>query len=114
MASTTETVIISARGELRALYSPQIEKLAAAIHGDVRVRRASFVDPSADLREAAWEYLLQHRPEIVETASAQTGWFVDLLPVHGPVLGPFETRDAALTAERDWLLSHDIPCSYRI
>ena len=30
-------------------------------------------------------------------------WTADLSPVGGPLLGPFETRSAALDAEREWL-----------
>ena len=37
-------------------------------------------------------------------------WTADLSPVGGPLLGPFESRSAALAAEREWLeqnwLSH--------
>jgi hypothetical protein len=33
-------------------------------------------------------------------------WTADLDPMAGPVLGPFETRTAALEAERDWLEQH--------
>ena len=30
-------------------------------------------------------------------------WLADMAPVDGPVLGPFERRSDALTAERAWL-----------
>jgi len=33
----------------------------------------------------------------------------DMMPVGGPVIGPFSTRAEALEAERAWLLANDIP-----
>lgn len=36
-------------------------------------------------------------------------WTADMGPVSGPVLGPFSTRGEALTAEREWLISHGTP-----
>jgi hypothetical protein len=30
-------------------------------------------------------------------------WWADMWPMLGPKLGPFETRAAALAAEREWL-----------
>jgi hypothetical protein len=34
------------------------------------------------------------------------GWSADLTPVRGPVLGPFDSRGAALDAELAWLEAH--------
>lgn len=33
-------------------------------------------------------------------------WTADMAPEGGPVLGPFPTRNEALSAERDWLHEH--------
>ena len=49
--------------------------------GPAAIRRASHVEPTPDGR-----------------------WTADLGPMEGPVLGPFETRAAALDAERAWLV----------
>jgi len=35
-------------------------------------------------------------------------WIADMSPLHGPQLGPFLSRSAALDAERDWILRHTI------
>ena len=51
--------------------------------GPAAIRRASHVEPTPDGR-----------------------WTADLGPMKGPVLGPFETRAAALHAEQGWLLHH--------
>jgi hypothetical protein len=49
--------------------------------GRASIRRVSRVEPTPDGR-----------------------WTADLGPMDGPVLGPFETRAAALAAERAWLV----------
>jgi hypothetical protein len=51
--------------------------------GRITIRRASHVEPTPDGQ-----------------------WTADLGPMAGPVLGPFETRAAALDAERAWLDQH--------
>ena len=56
------------------------EALDLGTLGSVRCSRASHVEPTADGR-----------------------WAADLSPVAGPVLGPFERRSEALTAEVAWL-----------
>jgi hypothetical protein len=74
-------------GRVRSLYNEAID-LAAL--GRLSIRRASFVEPNA--------------------AGA---WFVYLAPVHGPRLGPYSRRSAALAAEQAWLENHrlDSPTS---
>lgn len=56
------------------------ETLDLTLLGEVRIQRASHVEPTAT-----------------------GGWSADLSPVGGPVLGPFAQRSAALVAERKWL-----------
>lgn len=51
--------------------------------GDLVHRRASHVEPTE-----------------------QGGWQADLSPVGGPLLGPFQKRSEALSAEQDWLEAH--------
>ena len=64
-------------GGTRCLYG---EAIPLRELGELTIRRASHVEPD------------------------ETGrWWVDLAPCHGPRLGPFETRSAALRAEEDWL-----------
>jgi hypothetical protein len=67
-------------GQVRSLYNEAID-LAAL--GRLSIRRASYVEP-----DSAGE------------------WFVDLAPVHGPRLGPYSRRSAALVDEQAWLENH--------
>ena len=61
------------------------ERLDLASLGRVQVRRASDVEPDEEGR-----------------------WWADLSPAAGPMLGPFEKRSDALTAEAEWLECHVI------
>lgn len=71
------TLVIDPQGLARCLYS---EVLDLAALGMLSIRRASQVEPDA------------------------TGqWWVDLVPVHGPQLGPYRRRADALAAEQAWL-----------
>jgi len=71
------------------------------------VRRASHVEPWADLSESAKRWL-RERGVVGENLSGDV-WFADLSPVAGPVLGPFACRDEALAAEVAWLRENHIP-----
>lgn len=51
--------------------------------GESNIRRASHVEPTSDNR-----------------------WTADMGPMGGPVLGPYDLRSEALTAETDWLRDH--------
>ena len=73
-------MIISPAGEVRCVYDEAID---LHVFGPPLIQRASHVEPDADGR-----------------------WFADLSPVHGPILGPFEQRTQALSAEREWLDTH--------
>lgn len=42
-------------------------------------------------------------PGDVERGQNPLGWYADLAASSGPVLGPFETRQAALNAEVEWI-----------
>lgn len=73
-------IIVQADGGIRCLYG---EELDLHCLGRLRIARGSHVEPTEDGR-----------------------WTADLAPVDGPRLGPFESRSAALTAERRWLEDH--------
>jgi hypothetical protein len=66
-------------GGFRFVYEDALRGLLAL--GRATIRRASNVEPTSDGQ-----------------------WTADLGPMDGPVLGPFETRAAALAAERAWLV----------
>ena len=70
-------LIIRPNGTVRCLYDEAIDLTSL---GSLQIARGSHVEPNAF-----------------------GGWLVDLSPVRGPTLGPFERRSEALSAERTWL-----------
>lgn len=120
-------IIISRSGVARAIYDPQVHRLLSSL-GTPEIRRASNVEPTAELSDRAVELLLRQRQppldaypaELVMTPYLLTGlrqrlpqgWWADCSPSAGPVLGPFVDRDTALQAETTWLRDNRIPtCS---
>jgi hypothetical protein len=73
-------LIVTPQGVVRCLYDEAIDLTAL---GAPSIQRASHVEPD------------EHGH-----------WWSDLSPVHGPKLGPFAVRSAALDAERRWLEHH--------
>jgi hypothetical protein len=73
-------LVVTPQGEARCIYSEEIDLRCL---GTLTIRRASHVEPAADGR-----------------------WLADLSPVGGPVLGPFDLRTEALSAEVSWLEQH--------
>ncbi len=73
-------LVINADGSIHCIYG---EELSLCQLGQLNIRRASHVEP---------------------TANGQ--WTADLTPVNGPVLGPFNQRTEALAAEVNWLRSN--------
>ena len=70
-------LLLDPQGNATCLYGEVIELEAL---GEVHIRRASSVEPD------------------------QTGkWWADMMPVRGPLLGPFGRRSEALAAEVRWL-----------
>jgi hypothetical protein len=68
-------------GTVRFVYDDALRGLLAL--GQPTIHRASHVEPTPDGL-----------------------WTADLGPMYGPLLGPFETRAAALDTERAWLEHH--------
>ena len=73
-------LLIEPSGDLRCIYGEEID---LAQLGELKIRRGSHVEPDSQGR-----------------------WLSDLSPVSGPILGPFESRSAALAAEVAWLAEH--------
>ena len=85
MAKETASVLISATGcPMTFIYNDSLEPLLRL--GKSTVQRVSHVEPYQD-----------HRTK------EMNGWVADMSPVNGPELGPYELRDEALNAEREWL-----------
>jgi len=120
----TREILVSRTGVARAVYDPKVHQLLSAV-GTPEIRRASHVEPTAELSDKAVELLLrQQQPpldaypaDLVTTPYLLTGlrqrlpsaWWADCSPSSGPVLGPFTDRDAALQAETEWLHANHIP-----
>jgi len=73
-------LIVRSDGSLRCIYSEEIDLPRL---GQLTIARGSHVEP---------------------TSAGE--WTADLSLVDGPVLGPFDSRSEALTAEREWLEQH--------
>lgn len=76
------TIVFLPDGRLRAIYTEAID---LDQFGPGETRRASHVEP------------------------CEGGWSADLVPVGGPVLGPFAKRSEALAAEVRWLEENNVP-----
>ena len=70
-------LIVKSNGAIRCLYDETVDLSSL---GSLTIQRGSLVEPDTTGRRLA-----------------------DLAPVDGPVLGPFNHRSEALTAEREWL-----------
>lgn len=81
-APMTADLVIRADGSIEAIYTDAVpfRELAQALGGDLRITRASHVEPTQDGR-----------------------WEADMAPSGGGVLGPFDLRQEALEAEVGWL-----------
>jgi hypothetical protein len=90
-------MIIGNDGSLRMIYDDDVVKAFEEI-ARVTVRRASHVEPVEIISS---DSIVYRAPGV--------RWQADMRPVGGPILFPFLTRQAALDAERAWLLDHDIP-----
>ena len=78
-------IFVNRDGTLQFIYD---DDLADGFAGEEQeTRRASHVEPF----KAPFDW----RPA--------TRWQADMAPVGGPVLGPFDSRQQALDAEREWL-----------
>jgi hypothetical protein len=88
----------------RAIYSEHAESLLVNL-GDIQIRRVSHVEPTDSLSEEALAWLRQN----LDGEILPNSWWADLTPVEGPVLGPYDTRDYALTMELTWLKKHGTP-----
>jgi len=73
-------IIITANGQGRCIYDETID---LTMLGKLTVQRGSHVEPTSDGQ-----------------------WTADMSPVDGPVLGPFQRRSEAITAERGWLATN--------
>jgi hypothetical protein len=120
-------VPLSATGQVRGLYGPLVDKITKAL-GTQEITRASHVEPTGELSDEAVVWLFSAvgpyggtplpesfapypEPQGIRNRKQlpQAMWWADMLPVQGPVLGPFHNREDALAGEEVWLHAHNIP-----
>ena len=75
-------VVVQRNGEIRYLYDESVDLTTL---GRLSIRRASHVEPDV-----------------------KGQWLADLIPIDGPILGPFPRRSDALAAESKWILAHGL------
>jgi hypothetical protein len=96
-------------GSARAIYGEEIDLEELGV---VKLRRASRVEPTSELSDSAREWLYGALEELSDHMTAakpkKSLWWADMIPMNGPVLGPFNTRSAALKAEVMWLNEHGL------
>jgi hypothetical protein len=116
----SKKILYGPNGEVKFLHDDRLSPHMEARGTETKLRRASHVDPGSDLNEAALAWLeentgcvevldLNDHPRVI-SEQFEAKWFADLLPSDGPVLGPFDTRQAALDAEVEWLNAHNFNC----
>lgn len=99
-------VFISPAGDVHTIHDDQLTPALRKL-GRVTVRRATHVETYADLDAGARAYLRDIRQLSYAACTANDPWFADMRAVCTPdgyrtglaVLGPFESRAAALQAE---------------
>lgn len=78
--------VIIKDGQVRFIYSDDMVPFLSL--GKAEVKRVSHVEPVA--------------------IGSEIKWTADMSPVHGPTLGPYDTRDEALKMEVNWLNSNSL------
>lgn len=105
----TLQLVISKEGLVRAICTDQtLSFLQKLSNNEIDVRRASHVEWSTGIRPEAVQWLIVNRTDCA-TGNISAGWWADLLPSDGPVLGPFNTHIEAIEAELNWLKENQIP-----
>ena len=92
-------------GRARTIYGEEIDLSELGV---VELRRASHVEPTRELSAEARKWLRDKFERTVDNITPSVPdppprWWADMLPMNGPVLGPFDTRSEALAAERVWI-----------
>lgn len=84
-----------------------IEKLNRPFH----THRASFVYPINTLKRIAFKVIRKVFGDWGKMANWtrvwRGPWYADMAPFKGPELGPFNTRKAAIEAEKIWLWENE-------
>lgn len=107
MPKSVKIVIDNAGGARHLLdETPEMAPVYEALGKVDETWRNSHVETWSSLSVAAREYVLAvlRLPQ-----PGPAAWWADMLPVNGPVLGPFDKHSEALAAEVEWLREHGLP-----
>lgn len=110
MAAKYVTIVVEPSGNARHLVDAEAETIGEMLGPKIATQRASHVESWHDLsdrarawlQEQGWDYDGHRKIDL-------NAFWADLLPVGGPVLGPFERYPDAISAEVAWLSEHDLP-----
>jgi len=125
MTGKTEKIIIGKDGVARGIHGPLVAAVTQKL-GDVKIMRASHVEPGSELSQKALGFLRAKYLDLDKSCKAPgdppvfyihpayaAKWFADMTPVTPPtvgvILGPFDDRETALREEVKWLEAHNIP-----
>ena len=102
-------LVIEPDGATRHLVDEVSERLGNMIGPKLSTRRASHVESWGDLSKEAQVWVLGDGVDDAEAHVDVNDFWADLLPVGGPVLGPFPLYSEAIDAEITWLQEHNLP-----
>jgi len=100
-------LVVEPDGTTRHLVDSLSESIGAAVGPKVQTWRNSHVETWSSLSKAARDWL-HDRALDMRTVNSNHFW-ADMLPVNGPVLGPFQSHAQAIDAEVRWLSERNFP-----
>jgi len=114
-------IIFDPKGQGRHLATPGSDDVFASVGAKETTWRNSHVETWNSLSDEAQNWITDKvtvdYPELYTPfLTSDTGyrhwvnfWWADMLPVGGPVLGPFDTHEDAIAAEVEWLNAKNLP-----
>lgn len=105
------SLVIEPDGTSRHLVDAESEKFGSQIGPKTETRRASHVESWGDLSAKAQAWLRANGWCLDGCCHGvdPNDFWADLLPVSGPVLGPFKSYEQATAAEIAWLQERNLP-----
>jgi len=103
-------IIVEPDGAGRYLQTTGADAALAGFGTKVETWRNSHVETWSSLSDAAKSWLKQRLNFCSNSPTFVNLWWADMLPVGGPVLGPYTSHDAAISAEIQWLTQNNLPC----
>lgn len=114
MAVRPVVLVIEPDGTTRHLVDKDSERFGSKIGPKLGTARASHVESWGDLSNEARTWLTAQGCSIAGVPGVDLNVFwADMMPVGGPVLGPFNRYEMAISAEIAWLHEHELPYAKR-